>query len=62
MRDLASRPNYRVAWSQLDLDRLAQMLADGSSIAQIADELGRTQEAVRTQARKVGLAQHRRGT
>jgi hypothetical protein len=61
MRDLASRPNYRVPWSQLDLDRLAQLLADGSSIAQIADELGRTQESVRTRARKARMSRVRHG-
>jgi hypothetical protein len=60
MQRLSDRPNYRGPWSQDDLDRLAEMIAAGSDVPEIADSMGRTQEAIRNRASKSGLLKKRR--
>ena len=47
-------------WEEGDLRQLAELIADGKPIKEIALEMGRTQEAVRNRAWKSGLLQRRR--
>lgn len=59
MPNLIDKPNYRVAWSQADLARMADMLASGGTIPEIAKAMGRSQEAVRNKATNAGLMKQR---
>ena len=58
--NLSDQPNYRMPWEEGDLRQLAELIADGKPIKEIALEMGRTQEAVRNRAWKSGLLQRRR--
>jgi hypothetical protein len=60
MPNLTDKPNYRVLWSQEDLARMADMLAGGHTIPEIAKVMGRSQEAVRNRATSAGLMKQRK--
>ena len=55
MRLVSDRSNYRNPWTAGDIARLTEMLAGGSTIRDIADVMGRSQEAVRNRATIAGL-------
>ena len=55
MRHVYERPNYRSPWTADDISRLADLLATGNTIRDIADVMGRSQEAVRNRATTAGL-------
>lgn len=42
-------------WDATDVEQLSSLLRDGKDIPQVAHTLGRSQEAVRTKARALGL-------
>ncbi|WP_162888144.1 hypothetical protein [Sphingomonas mesophila] len=52
LRPLIGRPveRNRAPWTADDIDRLCELMARRRPIREIAAELGRTQEAVRTKA------------
>lgn len=57
LRGYPSRPaRHREAWNAEDLRKLRQLVDAGSSLTDIARQLGRTQETCRTRARLLGLA------
>ena len=45
-----NRPNHTRPWGADDIEELAALIFAGKSIPQMADALGRSQEAVRTKA------------
>ena len=55
MTNLTNRPNYRAPWTAEDCQRLATLLQSNRSMFEVAKELGRSQEAVRNKAWKLGL-------
>lgn len=56
LRGYPSRPaRHREAWNAEDLRKLRQLANAGSSLTDIARQLGRTQETCRTRARQLGL-------
>ena len=59
MPPLTDKPNYRNPWCEGDIAQLASLLRDGRSIPEIAERMGRSQEAVRNRAAKSGLLKPR---
>ena len=53
MTEWARVARHRQPWREVDIDDLRAALRDDVTIAEIADRLGRTREAVSTMARKV---------
>jgi len=49
-------------WTEADLRLLKDILAGGLSMREAAHQLGRTEEATRTQAAKAGLLRPRSGS
>ena len=45
-----NRCNHTKPWLAEDIDQLAELIGAGRSIPEMADQLGRSQEAVRTKA------------
>ena len=57
----ASLDNHARPWNADDIDRMAELLALGRPIRDVAIELGRSQEAVRTKARTLDMLPKRAG-
>jgi predicted transcriptional regulator len=60
MHRLTDRANFKSPWTDELLNQLAEMLAAGRTIPEIAKEMGRSQEAVRGKAWKHGLLTERK--
>lgn len=45
-----NRCNHTKPWNTEDIDQMAELILSGRSIPEMADVLGRSQEAVRTKA------------
>lgn len=52
---LKNRTNHTKAWLAEDIAQMADLIASGRSIPDMADILGRSQEAVRTKANDLNL-------
>ena len=48
-------PSHTRPWNADDIDQMAELLALGHSIPEVAAKLGRTQEAVRNRARALDM-------
>jgi DNA-binding NarL/FixJ family response regulator len=59
---LMDRTNYKAPWTNEQVAELTVMLAAGRTIREIADAMGRSQEAVRGKAWKLGLLADRKQT
>jgi len=57
---LRDRPNFKAPWTEEQIATLKRKLAAGETIREIAAEMGRSQEAVRGKAWKVGLLAERK--
>ena len=57
--NLKVRSNRGAPWSEDDLKRLAALIAQRKTIADIANVMGRTQEGVRGKAQLLGLLKSR---
>ena len=55
MRHVYDRANYRAPWTSDDLARLGDLIAGGTTIPDIANMMGRSQEAVRCRATPAGI-------
>jgi len=55
MPRLADRPNYAQRWTEDQSEQLTALLGAGRSMRDIPEALGRSQEAVRNRAWKMGL-------
>ena len=52
-------PNYARPWTPEEFTKLTALLGAGETIPDIAKEMGRSQEAVRNKAWKIGLLKPR---
>lgn len=50
-----SLDRHTSSWSAEDIEQLGALIFEGKQISQIAKRLGRTQEAVRNKANKLGM-------
>jgi len=60
MSRLTDRPNFKAPWAADQVAELTGLLAEGKTIPEIAEAMGRSQEAVRGKAWKLSLLADRR--
>ncbi len=59
VRRLSEVPNTKAPWASADYALLIEMIQAGKSIQEIAQVMGRSQEAVRNKAQRRGLLSSR---